>query len=515
VSRTVATREAGDVPKAPPDLRLGSAALGAWAGALLGGLLAPAVCWPIAGCWLAVAVWARRTAVIATGLVLLAAGLFVASLDRASLARGPVADLARKESAAQVELTVSGDPQALPPVAHLPPEIELKARLRVLESDGRRWKADLPVLVLAPASSWRTLLPSTRVSAAVALHLAEGNDVAAVLVAHRAPVMIRGPSLSQRWAGRIRTGLQRAAARLPRSERGLLPGLVVGDTSQMPAADTADFRRAGLTHLTAVSGANLAVVVAAVFWLLRWTPLSVRMRALVTAAALVGFAVLARPTPSVLRAACMGLLALAAIGLGRPRALLPALFGTLTGLVLFEPTLAQSPGFALSVLATLALLVLAPGWTAALRERLPSRLAPLAPAIATPLAAQVACLPVIAAISGTVSLAAVPANLLALPAVPFTTVLGLLASIVSLVSPGIAGVLCTIAGVGCHWLIFVTRTAARLPLATVTAPSGPLGLAVVTLVTAALVAAVRSRSGRRTLLFTALILAAARLAGRR
>ncbi len=515
MNRPVAAREAGDVPKAPPDLRLGSAALGAWVGALAGGLLTPLVCWPIAGCLLAAAGWARRTSALAIGLVLLAAGLFVASLGRLSLTSGPVAVLARQGSAAHVELTVTTDPQALPAVPHLPPEVEVKARLRSLEVSGRRWTADLPVLVLAPAASWRSLLPSTRISVAAVLHVPKSIDVAAVLVTHGGPVMIRGPSTLQRWAGRIRAGLRRAAGRLPRSERGLLPGLVVGDTSAMPAADTADFRKAGLTHLTAVSGANLAVVVAAVFGLLRWTPLSIRSRAVVTAVALVGFVLLARPTPSVLRAAGMGLLALAAIALGRPRAILPALLATLTALTLFEPTLATSPGFALSALATLALLILAPGWTAALRERLPPRLAPLAPAVTTPLAAQLACMPVIAAISGTVSLAAVPANLLALPAVPFTTVLGLLAAVVSLVSPGIAGAICSIAGVGCHWLILVAHTAADLPLATVSAPSGPLGLASVAVVTAALVMAVRTTFGRRTLLFTAVILVAARLAGRR
>jgi competence protein ComEC len=515
MNRQVGARAVGEAPKAPPDLRLGSAAFGAWSGALIGAFLTPVVSWPIAGVLLALAGLARRTAALAIGLAVLAAGLFVASLGRAVLSQGAVADLARQGSPAQVELTVSSDPQALPLVPHLPPEIQMKARLRVLETSRGRWTADLPVLVLAPASSWRSLLPSTRVSATAVLHTPRGTDVAAVLVMHRAPVMIRGPSMLQRWAGRIRAGLRRAAARLPRSERGLLPGLVVGDTSLMPEADTADFRRAGLTHLTAVSGANLAVVVAAVFGLLRWTPLSIRMRAIVTAGALIGFALLARPTPSVLRAAGMGLLALAAIGLGRPRALLPALLATLTALALFQPTLATSPGFALSVLATLALLLLAPGWTAALRERLPPRLAPLAPAVTAPLAAQLACMPVIAAISGTVSLAAVPANLLALPVVPFATVLGLAAAIVSLASPGIAGVLCTVAGTGCHWLVFVAHTAAHLPLATVTAPSGPLGLASVALVTAALVAAVRTRGGRRTLMLTAVILAGARLAGRR
>ncbi len=515
MSRPVGGREATDVPKAPPDLRLGSAALGAWSGVLAGGLLPPAVCWPIAGCLLALAGAARRMTVLATGLALLAAGMFVASVGRESLTRGPVAELARRGASAQVVLTMSSDPQALPPKPHLAPEVLVHARLRVLETSKGRWTSDLPVLVIAPAASWRQLLPSTRVAATADLQVPRSSDVAAVLVMHRGPVMVRGPSALQRWAGRIRAGLRRAAAGLPRSERGLLPGLVVGDTSLMPAEDTADFQKAGLTHLTAVSGANLAVVVAAVFALLRWTPLSIRTRAIVTAVALVGFVVLARPTPSVLRAAGMGLLALAAIALGRQRALLPALLATLTALVLFTPGLATSAGFALSVLATLALLVLAPGWTAALRERLPSRLVPLAPAVTTPLAAQLACMPVIAAISGTVSLAAVPANLLALPAVPFTTVLGLLAAVVSLVSPGAAGALCAAAGAGCHWLVVVAHTAAHLPLATVTAPSGPLGLASVALVTAALVATVRTRGGRRTLLFTAVILAAATLAGRR
>jgi competence protein ComEC len=502
-------------PKPLPDLRLCGAAVGAWSGAIAGRLLTPLACWAVVACLLSLAVLRRRSPALAVGLGFVAAGMFVASVGRASLSHGPVFELAKRGGAAHVELTVSSDPQALPRKPHLPPEVALRGRLRVLDTAKARWRSDLPIVVIAPAASWKSLLPSTRVAADAALQSARGGDVAALLVVHRAPAMIRGPSALQRLAGKIRAGLRRAASRLPASERGLLPGLVVGDTSAMPEADTADFQRAGLTHLTAVSGANLAIVVAAVFGLLRWTPLSIRGRAWVTAGALVGFVLLARPTPSVLRAAGMGLLALAAIGLGRQRALLPALLATSTALVLFSPALATTAGFALSVLATLALLVLAPGWTAALRQRLPPAMAPLAPALTTPLAAQLACMPVIAAISGTVSLAAVPANLLALPAVPLTTVLGLLAAVVSQVSPGVAGVLCAIAGVGCHWLVLVAHTAAHVPLATVTVPSGPAGLVGVTAASAVLVAAVRSRFGRRTLLFAVVILAGARLTGRR
>lgn len=502
-------------PKPRPDLRLLPAAAGSWVGALAGSASAPLLSWCLGGVLLLLGMWLRRRCGLLVGLIMLAAGLTVASIGRLTRTSGPVTDLARRGGDAHVELAISTDPQPLPAQPHLPPGVVIQAQLRRLDADGRRWTARLPVLVLAPASSWGRLLPSTTVTAAAQLRTPRGTDVAAVLVVHRGPVMIRGPSMVQRWAGRVRAGLRRASARLPASERGLLPGLVVGDTSVMSAADTADFRTAGLTHLVAVSGANLAIVVAATFGLLRWTRFGIRMRASVTAAVLVGFVVLARPTPSVLRAGAMGLLALAAIALGRPRALLPALLGAVTGLSLFAPTLADRPGFALSALATLALLVLVPGWTSRLCEWLPARLASLAPVAAAPLAAQVACAPVIASLSGAISLAAVPANVLALPAVPVATVLGLLGALASLVSPAVAGFLCAVAGVPCRWLVGVAHAAARVPVAALRVPSGTLGIAVTGLLTIGAVAAVRTRGGRRTLAFMAIMLTAAAVAGRR
>jgi competence protein ComEC len=504
-------------PKPPPDMRLLSAAAGSWIGALLGGRL------PLLGCWLllgavltAVLVIGRRGSMarraLAISLILLAAGIAVAAIGREARRSGPLADLARRSGVAHVELTLSGDPKPLPITPHVPPSVLINASVKLVDVSGRRWKLSQPVLVIAPAASWSRLLPSTRVAASVNVRLPKGNDVAALVITHSKPAVIRGPTAVQRWAGRLRAGLRKAAGGLPKSERGLLPGLVVGDVSELPDSVTADFRAAGLTHLTAVSGANLAVVVAAVFWLLRWTPLGIRMRALSSAVVLLGFVVLARPSPSVVRAAAMGLLALAAIGLGRPRALLPALLGTVTALALFDPTLAARPGFALSVVATLALLVLAPGWVEPIRRWLPERLTGLAPAIAAPLAAQAACAPIIAAISGAVSLAAVPANLLALPAVPITTIFGLLAAVLSLVSPTLAAGLCQLAGVPCRWLIAVAHTCALLPTANLTAPSGALGLACVAVLTVAVVTAARRPGGRRTLALTILILTVASLA---
>jgi competence protein ComEC len=136
----------------------------------------------------------------------------------------------------------------------------------------------------------------------------------------------------------------------------------------------------------------------------------------------------------------------------------------------------------------------------------------LAPAVAAPLAAQAACAPIIAAISGAVSLAAVPANLLALPAVPVTTILGLLAAVASLISPTLAAGLCQLAGVPCRWLIAVSHTCAHLPTANLTAPSGAVGLMCVSVLTVVVVMAARRQAGRHTLGLTVIILTVASLA---
>jgi competence protein ComEC len=503
-------------PQIPADLRLLPAAGGSWLGDVFAGVLPLRICWWLAAAALLVgALVVRRRPAAAVALVLMAAALSITSIGRQSRASGPVADLARRGGVRHIELTVSSDPQLLPARPHLDRSVIVLGEVRRLDVDGRSWHVDQPVIVLAPAASWGDLLPSTRVAVSADLQKPEGTDVAAVAIVRRAPLHIRGPSGLQEWAGRIRSGLRAASAGLPASEAGLLPGLVVGDTSRIPAADTADFKTAGLSHLTAVSGTNLAIVVAVMFGLLSWTPLGIRMRAATSAVALVGFVVLARPSPSVLRAAAMGLLALLAVGLGRPRALLPSLLAAVTALLLFRPTLAVQPGFALSVLATLALLVLTPGWTARLRMWLPDRLGRLAPFLAAPLAAQVACAPVIAGIGGGVSIVAIPANLLALPAVAVTTMLGLTAALLSQLSTGAAALLCTIARWPCWWLVRVARVAAHSPLATLTAPSGVLGVLVVSAASVALVAAMKRVGGRRVVGLSVLILLAAQLGGLR
>ncbi len=257
-----------------------------------------------------------------------------------------------------------------------------------------------------------------------------------------------------------------------------------------------------MTHLNAVSGSNVAIVVGAVLLLARWARVGPRTAVALCGLALVGFVILVRPSPSVVRAAAMGAIGLAALAAGRPRAALPALAAAVAGLVLLDPDLAGDPGFALSVCATGGLLLLAPGWRDALRRRgVPPG---LAEALAVPAAAQLACGPVIAALSATVSLVAVPANLLVVPAVAPATVLGVLAAVLSPVWPAGAEFLAWLASWPARWLVAVATHGAGLPAGNLPWPGGVTGGLLLTAVSVALLLATRRRRARRLVAVAAL-----------
>ncbi len=143
--------------------------------------------------------------------------------------------------------------------------------------------------------------------------------------------------------------------------------LVLGDTSAVPTPTGRDFRAAGMTHLMAVSGANVTIVCAAVLFSARL--IGPRAAVLLAALALVAFVVVVQPTASVLRAAVMGAIALAGMLTSRRRQAIPALAATVLVLLAVAPQLSVDVGFALSVLATAALVVLAPAWSRRLADR--------------------------------------------------------------------------------------------------------------------------------------------------
>ncbi|MFY1578154.1 ComEC/Rec2 family competence protein [Verrucosispora sp. WMMD703] len=411
---------------------------------------------------------------------------------------GPLRVLVDERARVTAELVVRDDPRPVRGgIVGRPPTLLVPARLVTLTGpQGQRISLPARVLVLADDPAWRGLLPGQRLTADGRLAESRGGDLTgAVLMAVGAPIRLGSPSALQRAAGRLRAGLQQACAPLPDDPGGLLPGLVVGDTSRLPDPVEEDFQATGMTHLNAVSGSNVAIVVGAVLLLARWARAGPALAVCFCGLALVGFVILVRPSPSVVRAATMGAIGLAALAAGRPRAAVPALAAAVAALVLVDPGLAGDPGFALSVLATGGLLLLAPSWRDGLRRRgVPPG---AAEALAVPAAAQLACSPVIAGLTGTVSLVAVPANLLAVPAIAPATVLGVAAAVVSPIWPAGAEAVAWLAHWPAWWLVLVARYGARLPAGNLPWPGGISGALLLTALTVALLVAARHPLVRR------------------
>ena len=305
----------------------------------------------------------------------------------------------------------------------------------------------------------------------------------AVLNATGRPTMGRAGPV-QRAAHTVRVRFAAATHRALRTDQAaMLPALVLGDTSAVTATTTGEFRAAGMTHLTAVSGANVTIVCGAVLFSARL--IGPRWAVALAALALVAFVIVVQPTASVLRAAVMGAIALAGMLSSRRRQAIPALSATVLVLIVLAPQLAVDIGFALSVLATAALVVIAPVWSRRLVVRGWPK--PLADAVAVAWAAHVVTAPLVAAISGRFSLVAVAANLAVAPLIAPITVLGSAAAVLCAFLPGAAQLLIRFTGPEVWWVLSVAHQAAGVPAATVPVPSGVPGVLLVGGVTALVV----------------------------
>lgn len=302
------------------------------------------------------------------------------------------------------------------------------------------------------------------------------RDLTVGVLTAAGPPVLGEPSALQRRAAAVRARFA-ATARdvLPAEQAAILPGLVLGDTAAVTPATTAEFRAAGLSHLTAVSGANVTIVCGAV--LLTAGLVGPRAAVLLAGLVLAAFVVVVQPGASVLRAAVMGAITLLALLSARRRQAIPALAATVLVLTALVPHFAVDIGFALSVSATAALVLLAPVWSARLTARGWPK--PVADALSVATAAQVVTAPLIAAISGRLSLVAVLANLAVAVVIPPITVLGTAAAAVCPLWPDAAGLLIRFTGPELWWLLAVAHRAGGMPGAAVAVPSGWAGLAVV------------------------------------
>ncbi|MEY2430857.1 MAG: competence protein ComEC [Acidimicrobiaceae bacterium] len=390
---------------------------------------------------LAVAV--RRPTALAVGVLLLAGGL---------AARANAGLVAPDPGAFEGWATMLTDPESSGSGVRADVRLEDGRHLQAVT----RSRAGLDALRVAQAGNRVLLVGRLERPPPGATWLAARHVVGVLAIDH---VMKRsaGPPW-MRAANGLRDLLARGADVLPDRQRALFLGFVLGDTRGQPADIADDFRGAGLSHLLAVSGQNVAFVLALAGPFVRRLGLWSRLPA--TLAVIGFFALVTRFEPSVLRASAMAALAVAASTLGREASSIRLLALAVTALVLVDPFLVRSVGFQLSAGACVGIVVLSP----VIARFLPGPRS-LAESLAVTLGAQAGVAPLLIAVFGGFPGAGVPANLLAAPAAGPVMVWGLAAGVVAgITGRPTAAFLHWPTSMMIGWIASVAHQAAALPL---------------------------------------------------
>lgn len=291
------------------------------------------------------------------------------------------------------------------------------------------------------------------------------------------------------WVTDVHAIFLERAGRWAGDAGSLVPGLVLGNTDAIPESLVEAMRITSLTHLMAVSGANCAIVVGLAYGVAALCRAPLIGRVVAGFLALTVFVVLVGPEPSVIRSSIMAAIGLGVLVWGRPVAGVSALCAAVVLSLVLDPTLSHSIGFALSVAATLGLLVIARPLATELQRWLPDAVALL---VSIPLSAAIACQPIILVFSSSIPTYGVVANVLAEPFVPLATVTGLL-SILATPIPPLSDGLLAIASLAAGAIAFVARTFATFPAARIPWPPGIDGIVLATAVSLGIVLALRPR----------------------
>ena len=262
---------------------------------------------------------------------------------------------------------------------------------------------------------------------------------------------------------------------------GLVAGLSIGETSKISSGVLKQFKDLSLSHLTAVSGTNCAIVVGMVWLLLprlrigkivvtRWPRFVMASTSLLAYEALVGF------QPSVLRAGAMTLAVLFAKTVGRKIEAISALITSAFGLLVIDPWLIFDYGFLLSVLACIGILILAPALAKAIRRRFGWLPLWVCLAISVSGSAQLLCFPILLLLQPGFSTYSVLANLLVEPLVAPITVIGISSVVMAVFFAPLANFLTFVASLLAQVILFVADLLSDFPYVTGYWPSGVSGL---------------------------------------
>jgi competence protein ComEC len=470
-------------------------ALGAVVGALFASAAGPDVTFVVGLGALGLALTAtpvrRLVALAPRRAVPLAAGILVIGLRAAAIGppaivhdlpggsgpwRGTVESVSSPKAGSRPAVVALDEPAGLVVAATLPwfPEVAAGDRIEI---DGR--------LEAPPAGDYGAYLRRIGASATVR---ASGLRLAA------APGSDPGP-----WEALRRASARALDLAMPAPESGLAAGILVGLRDRVDRDLAAAFTTAGVSHIVAISGWNIAIVATTLGALTG--RLGRRRRTVATCLAIAAYVGFVGPSPSVVRAAAMAACALLAREVGRPTTATAAMGLAVFGLLLLDPAYVDDPGFRLSVLATAGLMAWGTPLAARLAGGSPGRLrAWLAESLGVSLAAQAATLPVILLDFGRLSVVSPVVNVLVAPIVAPAMAAGGLALATGLaVQVGAPAAIATIAGLPAWFLlgvlIGVVRAAAGLPFASVglDPPANALAAGAAAIGLAAVVSAARHR----------------------
>ena len=487
----------------PEDWRLVGVSAGAWAGSSAGTLGVPGFWW--LGVVAVTVVMISRIpralgAAAALGLGMIA-GYVAGSLTFQQYYHDAAAQICAQQD--KVELLVR--------VAELPGE-------RLTPWGASQYSAPAQVRAIRIGSQWKTSGVQARLSGgAENLSWARTGDLLVVYGKLRTEFWGRPPTIGEirvesarrvatgsswdRFTATIRERMFSSASRLPPVAGPIILGMSVGDRQLLSSAQREDMATASLTHLTAISGTHIGLALVALAFVVPggrlWRPAAM----LLFLTFLVG---VVGPTPSVVRATGMSLIAMATFWRRRPGQPQVALFLVVLVLTLVDPWISTQPGFVMSVLATAGILStgrdwahLSSSWAQAKVPEKWEKTQGIAQAIAKIAAASAAAslwvLPALVSITGAVPLWSVLANVLAAPAVAPVTILGIGAAAVCSWFPFAANVLLWMAVPFATWISWVARSVAAFPAALLPWPSGAWG----TFCAAALVGLVAVADGIR------------------
>lgn len=410
-------------------------------------------------------------AVLCMGAVLLSVGLRLWNA-----ATSPLAQAVAAGQPLVITLDVDTAPRHLDTQATAP-RVDFTATIVQVTAHGHALNGNVSVRVVADGA-WAQLQPGDRVTTAGSVERSAGADAAAgvlrpATVPQRITPMAHGTgrtvlAVRHAWVAAV----QKIWGDRNADVAGLLPGMVMGERNGLAPALKDSMKTVGLTHLTAVSGANCTLVLASLLLLLRTARAPRLLAGAVSLTGLGTFVLVVGPDPSVLRAAVMGTLGAMALLSGRPKRVGALLAASVLVLLLIDPWLSTDYAFVLSVLATLGLHLVGRRCVVWLSALLPLW---LAQAVAIPLAAQLFCAPVLVLLQARLTPYTLVANMLAAPVVVLVTTVGTLGLALALVVPPLGALCAAVAGTGAWWVAAVARTMSALPGSSLPWPAGVQG----------------------------------------